>query len=519
MNYVLDDPGDPNQISDESHMKNVGLFADAIMGLIATRRQEGHTASMELTAVDIFDHMVSRAKKYPTVFEAIVDIPLAGKLYLLHKAEADADSDACLAAMRMLMSDFCSSNATSYAMLDSEFFVFWFCASHAERMLFMRELFFRQTRGGSNIFPDRWVEHNVRYTRQYTGKKAVGAYHAMKVKEVVTLPNQRVAAKAEYRQKVPDTEKGRKELQLDKTSQEAYLYSRDLNLFGPGPPRHAPSKPWKKRKSEDRANWPEASEDISELKDPTGKHLINPEILIHASTGDERAKIYFDTYCKHGDRSRQSRNEKGASLEKVEADGRKVVTAAHEQLQRWVSLDEEFMNKRFLVTANELKAELKRLNETLSQGDQVEAERNEKGNTTKKSLVKAVIAARRKLINIDSEWAANELNRRREASTPAQCEGDNYEARRDKELGLPLYTFEGTEARNLYRQRKHTIPAIHASGAASNEETLAQPQSPGSIASPAAEPSLTQDSARTAFSSPSSAGYGVSRLYQSLRDL
>jgi hypothetical protein len=226
--YVLDNPGDPDQISSKMKMMVTGIFAGAEKQLTMIKRQSQPTGPLELSAADVYEHMLERAQQYDFVALILASMPLAGMAFLLHKAEANADTEAYSSAKCLLQPIFCVSHKTDYVFLGSEFFTEWFCKSEAERKLYSEHLLFRKTRNGSNIFPDRFVEHNVFYVRHYTGKKAMGQHHATTVKESTLLVNKRLAAKSRVRKEksIEDTERGRQEQKLDKV----YMWSRCSTL-------------------------------------------------------------------------------------------------------------------------------------------------------------------------------------------------------------------------------------------------------------------------------------------------
>jgi hypothetical protein len=161
LKWVME-PGDPNQIEDELIMMRFGLLIDGIMGLLKTKRQNDSSASFEISAVDVLDHMLSRAKRYTSVNLVLQTLPLAGMIFMMQRAEANADADCYMSAMSLLVNVFTASHQTGYVFLINEFFKNWHCMSDAEQVLFKKSFLFRKTKNGSNIFPDRFVEWCVR---------------------------------------------------------------------------------------------------------------------------------------------------------------------------------------------------------------------------------------------------------------------------------------------------------------------------------------------------------------------
>ena len=158
-----------------------------------------------------------------------------------------------LSAMRLLAAPSASQHHTTYVFLLTEFFVEWYCKSDAGKVMFKKAFLFRQTRNGTNIASDGFVEHNVFYVRVYCGKKAKGMYHAQLVETVSLLMDEKLRAKtvAKDEKKIkiyPDNEEGLQCQKFDKVMLESFLYSHDQNLFGEGPPRYVPSVPQNERK-------------------------------------------------------------------------------------------------------------------------------------------------------------------------------------------------------------------------------------------------------------------------------
>jgi hypothetical protein len=73
--------------------------------------------------------------------------------------------------------------------------------------------------------------------------------------------------------------------------QESFLFCRDANLFGIGPPVYIPTIPWIKRRTCDRASWKEASATPNVVMTPDGKHEVTPETFFYHSTGAARAQL------------------------------------------------------------------------------------------------------------------------------------------------------------------------------------------------------------------------------------
>jgi hypothetical protein len=171
---------------------------------------------------------------------------------------------------------------------------------------------------------------------------------------------------------------------------------------------------------------------LENLKDPSGKNAVNPELLFHLSLGMKRI-------CETGDRRDASRREDVVSLARIEGVGKKAVTERQEKEDRWVSVDSKLLSKKKVLTTKELDAEMKRLNTKLI--SKIIVVPNAKGNKTKAGYVTAVIEARKRLIFIDAEWPSKRLAEIRlpqSTDAPPLLSDDE---RKIAELALPFYSF------------------------------------------------------------------------------
>jgi hypothetical protein len=85
-------------------------------GLLKTKRQNDSSASFEISTVDVLDHMLCRAKRYPAVNLVLQALPLAGMIFMMQRAEAN---------VRLLVNVFTASQQTGYVFLVNEFFKNW----------------------------------------------------------------------------------------------------------------------------------------------------------------------------------------------------------------------------------------------------------------------------------------------------------------------------------------------------------------------------------------------------------
>jgi hypothetical protein len=334
----------------------------------------------------------------------------------------------------------------------------------------------------------------------------MGQHHATTVKESTFLVNERLATKSRVKKEknIEDTERGRQEEKLEKVSMESMTYSHDCNLWGPGPPRYVPSMPWAMRQNENPDDWELAYQTLENLRDPTGKNAVNPELLFNLSKGMERSRQYFEVFCENGVRTDTTRTEVEVSLAKIDGDGKRAVTERQDKEDRWVSTDSKLLSKKQVFKTTELTNELKDLNTMLKEHNgntpAVVAGTNPKGNKTKPFLVAAVIKARKRLISHDSDWASKRLVQIREANgtDPDAPPLLSDEDRKKAELALPFYNFLNTEDPSLeFAKTQHTV-SISASSAPQEPEHGSQIDDSSVVGSPSSEVRMSQASGYSA---------------------
>jgi phage protein D len=255
-----------------------------------------------------------------------------------------------------------------------------------------------------------------------------------------------------------------------------------------------------------------------------GETELNSEKLFYNTTGSKRSKKYFDTYPKRDDSTARSEDEtkRGVSLAMITANMTDVAEQKEKEIERWVSQDVDFLMKRGIMNRRVIKKELKHLNDQLREQDsnslQIRPIPNERGATNKAEYVNAVIEARKKLCSVDANWESQRREDKQQEQAPNDDEEENaedFEKRRDETLDSPFFSFTDTNARASYSHKRHLIPfqALdgQSRGALTQPEPGSEPGSPSAEAEPDSQPS-------TIWSSPSTAGFGLSSTRRTLRN-
>jgi hypothetical protein len=454
LNFLLDNPGDPRLLLTEVKGMLRGIWADATKSFVNLKLSGiGPGDSVQVNAVDVWDHMRQRAKEYATVHLVLQIFPLLGILDLLMQAEIRGDAEMVMSVTRLIHPICCADNKTGYIFLNAEKLTRWFAMSDREKALHEKHIMFRKTKHGHFQFHDRCCEEGVFHVRWSKQKKVKGtrkSFIAGVLEEVMLLDDKLdVRSFVKNEAELPDSERGRRVHRLKKMELESYLYSNDLNLWGRGPPRKVPGSPWIKRKEKQPTEgWPTVDPATEAgLLDLTGSYRITPSLLIHLSLGEKRSE---QEYC----RDRLGDTSVKVSLQsRVDPDPANAEDKQQRKMDGHLTFDLALLGKRSgPLSIAELKADFNNLNSTLADAEQLP--KVVAGN--KKSWAEAVIQLREKLAGgHKEEWQASrreELEREMGAAVSSVSE-DN----RKKEIDLGYYNFSETATKQFFSIRKYSF--------------------------------------------------------------
>ena len=454
INWVKN-PGDPNQLEDELTLVIAAFNVSAIRGLVAHRKQIG--GSLEISAVDVEEFIIERAREYPIIMVVLMQLRLAEVLLLLDEAESTSDGDCLRTAKRFLNVYFAITHALKYVCLISDEAVEFHCASDADRAIKDNFVLFRKTIGGSSIFSDRFVEWLVRDLRSFLGKYSKGQTHWRTVINTSLLLNERKKIKVKDISKV-NKSTANKGLRIDKIFCETLVMLDEMNFFGPGDPvRLSKFCAWRDRAA--LTNNQRGSIKKGEMKSLDGESGLNPGFLFLYSTGMNRLRLYFETFYMQGDMSDPSRSEdgdEGVTLAKVDPLLTKQNLRRAVDLKRISSLDVEYLKKKGVYKNDELIVELKELNVLLEA--QGRARVKVVGNRNKENLSTAVIDARKQLKELDNQFLERrETELQEKFLNDDNITSDDFSERVASELRLPFFSFTATSARANYDSKKYSF--------------------------------------------------------------
>ena len=152
LSWVLK-PGDPNQISGELPMYVLGLYAAAILGLLTKKEQGIDHEKVDITAKEVVDFMLERAKEWPIVMIILIELRFAELMSMLQECERNGGNVSMfLTATKFFARLYTGSNCTKYVSMLVDFFVEWHCYSEMEKIIFAKGIFLRKTKNGKTIF-------------------------------------------------------------------------------------------------------------------------------------------------------------------------------------------------------------------------------------------------------------------------------------------------------------------------------------------------------------------------------
>lgn len=145
-------PGDPNQIDAELSMYVLGIYTAAVHSYIEMKGQENDSEKFEVTAMEIMDHMISRARDWPIVMTVFIEIRFAHLIFILNESEENCHIGMYNTVQKYLARLFAATHCTKYVSMLVDFFVEWYCKSPAEKIIYTNGIFTRKTKNGKNIF-------------------------------------------------------------------------------------------------------------------------------------------------------------------------------------------------------------------------------------------------------------------------------------------------------------------------------------------------------------------------------
>lgn len=178
------------------------------------------------------------------------------------------------------------------------------------------------------------------------------------------------------------------------------------NIWGVGTPKQVPAKPWVEQKAMEQ-EWED-----NESTTPAGGTILNPELCFAYSKGNKCWEEYFHKFLVEGNLNDPTRTEtdRGISL-KLLLDSTLSEKAEQEKrdLKRVVSTEYDYLITKGVYILEELRKELRKLNESLPTGRVSNVivssfKGPDDKSAKKKHYVQAAIQGRKCLMEHDASW-------------------------------------------------------------------------------------------------------------------
>ncbi len=160
-------PSDPRQRKNEHSWFLIALCAVAVVQL--SDSEDGR----DVSAHDVYEFMLQRAKEYPLCMLVLLEMRLATVAKMMNNAERIGERGSVelfLTSVKFAMRLFAMTHKTDYMRLSCNILLWWNCASDAQKKIYSSFIFTQLTSNGVPIYHDLSVELSVKDLRQILGK-------------------------------------------------------------------------------------------------------------------------------------------------------------------------------------------------------------------------------------------------------------------------------------------------------------------------------------------------------------
>jgi len=167
-------PSDPRQREKEHPWYLLALYVAAVVQL--SDSEEGR----DISALDVYEFMLQRAKEYPLCILVLLEMRLATVAKMMKNAERIGERGSVelfLTAVKFAMRLFAMTHKTDYMRLSCNILLWWNCASDAQKKIYSSFIFTQLTSNGIPIYHDLSVELSVKDLRKLLGKVYKNGWH------------------------------------------------------------------------------------------------------------------------------------------------------------------------------------------------------------------------------------------------------------------------------------------------------------------------------------------------------
>ncbi len=371
--------------------------------------------SKTFSPCDLVDFMINRATEEPIAFCILIELRFAEVIFMLHQSEKESQSNLFMSCLRFLLPLYASSHATKYVSMVTDFLVEWHCMSAAEKIVWAKGVLTRETKNGSMVFTDRFVEWMMRDMRMWLGKHSSLHHDKLVEQTALMLNDMKIDKGVTAKKRRKNSDNGVKELSINKFYCESLIYFLDTILWGPGDIiTKEKSSDTNFKEGSNRGGFPDrfGREQQVVFQSFTGVPL-NTDILFLVSTGTKRSQKYYDVYKVKGDLNEASRSENeeegGVSLKQIDP-----TLFSEEQKQQLHEKRIKILDPleiEALYSSDEIKKEYKFLNAELEKLGLPIPKRDTRvyKNWNKRAYAHCISTARLTLLDHDKKWIDNRL--------------------------------------------------------------------------------------------------------------
>lgn len=276
-------PGDPGQTLQEQPEMVAAHY------IVAARKVAELKAGEKISATDVHDHMLARAKDDDHCMVVLMWLHMTAVADVLRDSERENDPELFRSGAKLALVLYAKCGAPKYMRMGFYYWLKWQMASDAERILHDKFFFTKKTVGGKYVFFDRFQEWFNKEVRVYLGKhKRQNQYKLCVHAALLMGDRKKVQAGSLYGDPGTNDDTAvdlSKEINITTILCHQIVLVERLNLWGLGPVCVG-----KKGKESEP----------DKFVDPSGEFALNPELLFDITSGErflkERfAATYLDT--------------------------------------------------------------------------------------------------------------------------------------------------------------------------------------------------------------------------------
>jgi hypothetical protein len=337
-------PGDPGQTQQELPEMTAAHYVTAARHI--SKKLNGEAVS----AVDVHNHMLERSGEHDICMVTLMWLHFVAIADMIRDSEKENDPELYQAGARLALLLYVKTHSTKYVRLGVSFWIYWSCASDADKVLYNSFYFTKKTANGKFIWVDRFEEWFNLDVRSYLGKYAKPNQEMLLQRTALMTKERRRWKAAAAAKRRGNKKSGIQENNVEKSLAVSPIFCHQMilidrwNLWGTGPVLVGSG---------------ETLEEPKGFCDPSGKNLLYPNLLFDVSSAQDTLMAYLEHNHLQEDPNTVHRSEKAVSLRMTPALLKDVKQARLDEFERLTSTDKEKLAT--LTTVEYLKTQLVQL--------------------------------------------------------------------------------------------------------------------------------------------------------------